>query len=517
MSEYLLRMEDISKIYPNGVVANKNINFRLKKGEIHALLGENGAGKSTLMKILFGMEKPSSGKIFLNDEELEMNSSKDAIAKGIGMVHQHFMLIDSFTVAQNVTLGIEPKKGFFVNEEEAIKFTKELSDKYKLYIDPKAITGTLPVGLKQKIEILKALARGAKILILDEPTAVLTPQETEQLFAELINLKNQGHTIIFISHKIREVKEISDRITILRNGCQVGEFLTNEVTEQEISNKIVGWKIDSKVEKKELKEGEVRIRVKNLSYTSKDKSPILKDLSFIVRAGTIFGIAGVQGNGQTELVEILTKTRNIQNGTIEINGVDIRNLNIKTLRDLGYSYIPEDRMLKGVASNASVSENLISDEYDSPKLCKKSILRKGEISKLAKSLVKQYSIKCSGIEAKVGSLSGGNIQKIVVARECKNIPKVLIAEQPTRGVDIGAANIIHRELVKLRDEGCAILLVSADLSELMKLCDRLAVMYEGEIVAYFDDLSQVTESELGLCMLGAKKHDPEQIGRMLYE
>lgn len=517
MSEYLLRMEDISKIYSNGVVANKNVNFRIKKGEIHALLGENGAGKSTLMKILFGMEKPSSGKIYLNDKEIEMNSSKDAISLGIGMVHQHFMLIDSFTVAHNVTLGIEPKKGFFVNEEEAIKFTKELSEKYKLYIDPKAITGNLPVGLKQKIEIIKALARGAQILILDEPTAVLTPQETEQLFTELKNLKNQGHTIIFISHKIREVKEISDRITILRNGHQVGEFFTNEVTEQEISNMIVGWQLDSQIEKKEIKEGELRIKVKDVSYTSKDNTQILKNVSFNVKAGTIFGIAGVQGNGQTELVEILTKTRNIQCGTIEINGNDIQNLNIKNLRALGYSYIPEDRMLKGVVKDASVCENLISDEYDSPKYCKKSILRKGAISKLANSLVNQFSIKCSSIETKAGSLSGGNIQKIVVARECKNIPKVLIAEQPTRGVDIGAADIIHRELVKLRDEGCAILLISADLSELMKLSDRLVVMYEGEIVAYYDDLKQVTEDELGLCMLGAKRHAPEQIGRMLYE
>lgn len=517
MSEYLLRMEGVSKVYGNGVVANKNINFGLKEGEIHALVGENGAGKSTLMKILFGMEKPSSGKIFLNDVELDMNSSKDAIAHGIGMVHQHFMLIDSFTVAQNVTLGIEPKRGVFVKDEEAVKFTKELSEKYKFSIDPNAITGTLPVGLKQKIEILKALARGAKILILDEPTAVLTPQETEQLFIELVNLKKQGHTIIFISHKIREVKEISDRITVLRAGCQEGEFLTKDVSEQEISDKIVGWKVNTDIQKKEAKEGEVRIRVKDLSYYGNEKNPILNKINFIVKSGTIFGIAGVQGNGQTELVEILTKTRNIEGGYIEINGENIEKLNVKALRRLGYSYIPEDRMLKGVASNASISENMISNEYDSPELSRKSFLKRNVISKMAQEAVKQYAIRCSGIEAKAGSLSGGNIQKIVVARECKNVPKVLIAEQPTRGVDIGAANIIHKEIVKLRDEGCAVLLMSADLNELMKLCDSLAVMYEGEIVAFFEDVSEVSESELGLCMLGAKKHSPEQIGRMLYE
>lgn len=517
MSEYLLQMENISKVYSNGVVANRDINFRLKEGEIHALVGENGAGKSTLMKILFGMEKPSSGKIYLSDAELNMNSSKDAIANGIGMVHQHFMLIDSFTVAQNVTLGIEPKKGFFVDNEDAVEFTKKLSDKYRFAIDPNAITGNLPVGLKQKIEILKALARGAKILILDEPTAVLTPQETEQLFVELINLKKQGHTIVFISHKIKEVKEISDRITVLRAGRQEGEFLTSEVSEQEISDRIVGWKINTDIEKNEAKIGETRIRVKDLTYYGDQKAPILNNVNFNVKSGTIFGIAGVQGNGQTELIEILTKSRNIENGYVEINGEDIEKLNVKSLRNLGYSYIPEDRMIKGVSSVASISENLISNEYDLPNMSNKSILRRDVIKNKAKEAVKRYAIRCSSTEDKAGSLSGGNIQKIVVARECMNEPKVLIAEQPTRGVDIGAANIIHKEIVKIRDEGSAILLISADLGELMKLSDSLAVLYDGEIVAYFDDTSKVTETELGLLMLGAKRHNPEEIRRMLDE
>ena len=320
MEQYLLEMNNISKIYSNGIAANKNVNFNLKKGEIHALVGENGAGKSTLMKILFGMEPPSSGEIILRGEPVRFSSSKDAIAHGIGMVHQHFMLVESFTAAQNIILGMEPKKGLFVSEEEAIRFTKEISKKYNLDVDAEAVTQTLPVGVKQKIEILKALARGAEILILDEPTAVLAPQETDQLFDELINLKKQGHTIVFISHKIPEIKRISDRITVMRASQFVGCCETKDVTEQEISAMIMGCEMDTSIQKTVPKPGDVKIQVKNLSYTDKNQVKLLNNINFGVRGGMIFGIAGVQGNGQVELVELMTKKRMIKDGDILLNG-----------------------------------------------------------------------------------------------------------------------------------------------------------------------------------------------------
>lgn len=513
MTEYLLEMQNITKVYDNGIVANKDINFNLKKGEIHALVGENGAGKSTLMKILFGMEKPSSGKMYLNGKELVLSSSKEAIAHNIGMVHQHFMLVDSFTVASNIMLGIEPTRALMVNAKESLRFTREICEKYNLEVDAEAITGNLPVGIKQKIEILKALARGAKILILDEPTAVLTPQETDQLFDELINLKNQGHTIIFISHKLVEVKKISDRITVMRAGLYEGTFDTKTVSEKEISNKIVGWELDDALVKGEMSEGSNGITIKNLTCLDEDETPIVNNVSFTVPKGAIIGIAGVQGNGQVELVEMLTASRKIKQGTVQINDKDVSLLNEKTLRDTGFGYIPEDRLLQGLSKENTIKENIISNMYKTGMFSKKGFLSSKKITEFADDCVKKYKIKCKNSNDKIGALSGGNMQKVVVARECEHMPTVLIAEQPTRGVDIGAALIIHEKLVELRDKGSAVLLVSADLTETMKLSDKLLVMYEGEIVAYYDDMSKVTEEELGLCMLGSKKHTEEEIGR----
>ena len=459
MQDYILEMKDISKIYGNGIAANKDVDFNLKKGEIHALVGENGAGKSTLMKVLFGMEPPSSGEIILRGENVKFSSSKDAIAHGIGMVHQHFMLVESFTAAQNIILGMEPKKGLFVSEEEAVRFTKELSSKYNLEVEAKAVTRTLPVGVKQKIEILKALARGAEILILDEPTAVLAPQETDQLFEELIHLKEQGHTIVFISHKIPEIKRISDRITVMRAGCFVGCCETKDVTEKEISSMIMGCEMDTSIEKSQPKAGDIKIEVEHVSYTDRNKVQILKDLNFGVRGGMIFGIAGVQGNGQVELVDLMTKKRGLKQGDIRLNGKSVARLSLQEIRGMQFGYVPEDRMDQGIAGQESIAENM------------------------------------------------------VVARECSHDPKVLIAEQPTRGVDIGAAHIIHKKIMELRDNGCAVLLISADLSEALKLSDVIAVMYEGEIVAYFDNTEGLNEEKLGLYMLGLERHGEEQIRR----
>lgn len=517
MDEYILEMRNISKIYGNGIAANKDVQFSLKRGEIHALVGENGAGKTTLMKILFGMEKPTSGEIIYNGRPVRFASSKEAIANGIGMVHQHFMLVDSFTTTQNIILGMEPKKGLFVNEEEAIRFTEGLSKKYNLPIDAKALTKTLPVGVKQKLEILKALARGAKILILDEPTAVLAPQETDQLFEELIHLKEQGHTIIFISHKIPEVKRICDRITVMRGGRYIGCYQTSDVSEQEISNLIVGFEVDTSLEKAQSQRGELNIRVSNVSLEDTEHVPILKHIHFGVRGGMILGIAGVQGNGQVELVKLLTKRLAMQSGEITVNQRPIGELSVHALRETRFGYIPEDRMEEGIAKDISISENIISNKYASPGFCRTGLLKLKEVVKYASENIERYEIKCAGHTHKVGMLSGGNMQKVVVARECGRDPKVLIAEQPTRGVDIGAAHIIHKKIMELRDSGCAVLLVSADLNEVIKLSDAIAVMYEGEIVAYYENVSDISEEQLGLCMLGIERHAPEQIRRAMNE
>lgn len=515
MEQYILEMKNISKIYGNGIVANKDVNFNLKKGEIHALVGENGAGKSTLMKILFGMEPPSSGEIILRGEPIRFSSSKDAIAHGIGMVHQHFMLVESFTAAQNIILGMEPKKGLFVSEEKAISFTKELSKKYNLEVEAEAVTRTLPVGVKQKIEILKALARGAEILILDEPTAVLAPQETDQLFDELIHLKEQGHTIVFISHKIPEVKRISDRITVMRAGTFVGCHNTCDVTEQQISSMIMGCDMDTSIARTPYHAGEIRMKAEHVSYQDQNGVSVLKDVSFGVHGGMVFGIVGVQGNGQVELVDLMTRRRTLKEGEIQISGKSVKDMTIEEIRRLKFGYIPEDRMVHGIAGHESIAENMISNRYATPEFEKGGLLDYKKIDQFANENIKAYEIRCSDNKQNVGMLSGGNMQKVVVARECAHNPEVLIAEQPTRGVDIGAAHIIHKKIIELRDAGCAVLLISADLNEALKLSDVIAVMYEGEIVAYFDNLEDLNEEKLGLYMLGLEKHDKEQIRRAI--
>lgn len=511
MSEYILEMKNITKTYSNGVRANTDVNFNLKKGEIHALVGENGAGKSTLMKILFGMEVPSKGELILKGNAVHFSGSKDAIAAGIGMVHQHFMLVESFTVAENIVLGIEPKKKLFVNAQQAVEFTEELSQKYNLAVAAKEITRNLPVGIKQKVEILKALAKGAEILILDEPTAVLAPQETEQLFTELIHLKEQGHTIVFISHKIPEIKQISDRITIIRGGRTVGTFEGAKTSEQKISNLIMGCEMDTSIAKKEQCYGKNAIGVKDLSFTDNNQIEILKSLNFGVKSGMIFGIAGVQGNGQVELINMITKKIPIQDGDVSFHGESIRSKTIAKLRKTLYGYIPEDRLEQGVAAADSIRDNMIANRLDNPQFCKKSFLNFRTIDQFVKDKIKDYEIRCINGKQPVQMLSGGNMQKVVVARECEHAPEILIAEQPTRGVDIGAAHIIHKKIIELRDQGCAVLLISADLSEVLKLADVIAVMYEGEIVAYFDNTSGLNEEKLGLYMLGLKRHEEAQI------
>ncbi|GMQ59226.1 ABC transporter ATP-binding protein [Vallitalea sediminicola] len=513
----LLRMENIIKVYPNGILANNDVSFSVERGEIHALIGENGAGKSTLMKILFGIESADKGFIFLKGKKIEISSPNVALENEIGMVHQHFMLVSSFTVAQNLVLGMEPKKGVFVDSEKAVKITEELSEKYNLHVDPKALVKDISVGTKQKVEILKALFRGAKILILDEPTAVLTPQETEELFIQLKLLKEKGHTIIFISHKLNELTAICDRVTIMRHGKALGVYNIKDVNEEDISRIMVGREVILKVEKEKSNPRENILGVKNLQYVNKAGKEKLKNISIGVRKGEIVGVAGVEGNGQKELVEIITGINKDFNGNVEINNQKINNLSIKQIRNLGTSHIPEDRMTQGVAGQANIEQNLISVKFDSSELHGKFLMKTQKIKNLAKSLVKEYTVLCNSPYQGVAMLSGGNIQKVVVARECSANPELLIANQPTRGIDVGATEFIRKRIVELRDEGTGVLLITADLNEVLELSDSLVVMYNGEITAYFEDASKITEEELGLYMLGIRKQSSEEIRRALNE
>lgn len=510
MADEILLMKNITKVYPNGVVANKDVNFSVKSGEIHALMGENGAGKSTLMKMLFGLETPEEGEIFIKGQAINIDSPTTAIKNGIGMVHQHFMLVPSLTVAENMVLGIEPIKKGFIDFKKAVSITSEISKKYNLTVDPKAKVEDLPVGMKQKVEILKALLRGAEILILDEPTAVLTPQETKELFVELNTLKENGHTIIFISHKLKEIKQICDRITILRSGRSVGVHQVDSVTEEDISKLMVGRDVILKVNKDKSRPKTSVLDIEGLTYVDDTSKEILKDINFSVRRGEIVGIAGVEGNGQRELVEVITGLRKYINGNVRVCDKEIQNLSIKEIRDLGLSHISEDRMTYGVASEATIQENIISDRYNKDELNKFGLFKMGKIRSLVKELIRDYKVKCDDGNQQIKMLSGGNIQKVVVAREFSSSPSLIVANQPTRGIDVGAIEFIYHKLVKLRDEGAGILLISADLNEVMELSDSLLVMYGGEVVAYFDDSSMVTEEELGKYMLGLKKQSPEE-------
>lgn len=515
--EYVVQMKKIEKVYPNGVAANQGVDFNLKLGEIHALMGENGAGKSTLMKMLFGMEQPTSGEIIINGEQTVLSSPSVAISKGIGMVHQHFMLVPSLSVAENMVLGMAPKKGIFIDREKAIEITKENAQKYNLHVEPKMRVADIPVGMKQKVEILKALIRGAKVLILDEPTAVLTAQETEELFRELIHLKEQGYTIVFISHKLNEIKEITDRITIMRNGRSMGVYETRDVTKEEISKLMVGRDVILNVQKDEAKPANTILRVRDLEYTNEWNKKMLDKVSFDVRKGEILGIAGVEGNGQKELVDALFGFIKPKAGTATVEGKTILQKPQREIRSYGVSLIPEDRMIYGIADRATIEENVISDRCNDKSLNNGPLFNMKAIHSLSEKLVKDYNVLCKSPVQQVGMLSGGNIQKVVVAREFSNNPKLILANQPTRGIDVGATEFIRKKLVELSRSGIGVLLVSADLAEVMELSDSLMVMHDGKIVAYFEDTKKLTDKEMGEYMLGLKEMSPEDIRRVCHD
>ncbi len=505
MSGFVIEMRNISKIYPNGTIANNNVNFSLKKGEIHALLGENGAGKSTLMHILYGMIRPTKGEIFIKDKLVEINSPLDSLKHEIGMVHQHFMLIPSMNLAENLILGDERSKNGLINKKEIIKNANEFGKKYNFNIDFSQLVRDVSVGVCQKIEILKALYRGAKILILDEPTAVLTPQETKELFVELKKLKKDGHSIVFISHKLNEVKELCDRLTIMNSSKSVGVYNVSDLSVKKISEKMIGREVELDFEVPEKKLGKSILKVRNLIYFNKLGKKKLDNISFDVREGQILGIAAVEGNGASHLLETLAGLRKDYSGEIFISGVNVNKLSIKEIRKQGLRYVPADRMKDGVIKDETIYNNLIVDRLEEGEFIKHWLIDFKEIKSFARSKVKEFFIKCKDENSEIGSLSGGNIQKVVIAREFDNNPKLLIINQPTRGIDIGAAELIRKKMVDLKQSDSGILLHSADLQELMQVCDSIIILYKGEIVGYVEEPKKVKPEDLGYYMLGVKK------------
>lgn len=512
-----LHMKNIVKVYSNGVMANKDVTFCVDRGEIHALSGENGAGKSTLMKILFGEEQATSGEIYVNGERVNITSSQMAIDLGIGMVHQHFMLVPSLTVTENIIMGVEPKKGIFIDKKYAREQVEQIGKKYNLYIDPDKKIADLTVGQKQKVEILKALFRGAKILILDEPTAVLTPQETTELFEELKHLRENGYTIIFISHKLNEVKALCDRITIIRRGVTMGVHNVADVTEEEISRLMVGRDVVLKIEKSPAEPGAPLLKVRDVKIADEFGVMQVNGVSFTLREGEILGIAGVEGNGQSQLIDAITGMGHVTSGSIELTGKNIAGSSVHKIRGRKLGHIPEDRMTSGVAANLSITENIIADKLHRKQFSKFGILKRKQIREYGDRMIQDYQILCKSRDAEIGSLSGGNIQKGVVARELSGDPIVVVANQPTRGVDVGASEFIRQQLVRIRDQKKGVLLITSDLNEVLGLSDSLIVMYEGKIVAYISDVASMTETELGAYMLGIRQQSETQIKEAVHE
>mgnify|MGYP002344548318 CR=1 FL=1 len=504
--EYIIEMRNIVKDFP-GIRANDDVTLQVKKGEIHALLGENGAGKSTLMSVLFGMYKPDSGSIYLRGQRVNISGPKMANAFGIGMVHQHFMLVHNFTVLQNIILGVETTRHGFLKINEARKKVMELSEQYNLKVDPDALISDITVGMQQRVEILKMLYRDNEILIFDEPTAVLTPQEIDELMEIMKGLAREGKSIIFITHKLDEIKRVADRCTVLRLGKCVGTVNVADVTVEDMSEMMVGRKVILKVEKEEQAPGKPVLEVKNLTIKSeRSQKNKVNNLSLEVREGEIVCIAGVDGNGQSELVYAIGGLIPVDSGQIVLKGEDVTNKSIRYRNTHGFSHIPEDRHRYGLILDYSL-ENLALLEYFEPRFQSHGFLKKTEMIEHADKLIEQFDIRSSeGPVTKARSMSGGNQQKAIVARELSRNPDILLAVQPTRGLDVGAIEYMHNQIVKARDSGKAVLVISFDLSEVMQLADRILVMHAGEIVANVKP-SEVTENMLGMYMTGAKRGD----------
>ena len=504
MSEYVIEMLNITKEFP-GIKANDNITLQLKHGEVHALLGENGAGKSTLMSVLFGLYQPEAGVIKKDGKEVKINNPNDANALHIGMVHQHFKLVEIFTVLDNIILGAEPNKLGFLQKAEARKKVLELSEKYGLQVDPDAKIEDISVGMQQRVEILKMLYRDNDILIFDEPTAVLTPQEIDELMEIMRNFTREGKSILFITHKLNEIMAVADRCTVLRKGKYMGTVNIKDTTKEELSRMMVGRDVKFEVDKEPQKLGDVVLDVQNVTVPSKlHSNNAVKNVSFQVRAGEIVCLAGIEGNGQTQFVYALTGLDKMSHGKITMCGQDITKAKIRERSKLGMSHIPEDRHKHGLVLDFSLEQNLVLQRYWEPAFQKAGFIRSKEVRRYAEKLIDQYDIRSGqGPVTAARSMSGGNQQKAIVAREIDKNPELLVAVQPTRGLDVGAIEYIHKQLVAQRDAGKAVLLVSLELEEVMSVPDRILVMYEGEIVGEFNP-KETTVQELGLYMAGAK-------------
>ncbi|MFL5942644.1 MAG: ABC transporter ATP-binding protein [Gaiellaceae bacterium] len=492
-------MQGIRKEFP-GVVANDDVSFDVRRGEVHALLGENGAGKSTLMNILYGLYRPDGGEIRLNGKPVSFSSAREAIQAGIGMVHQHFMLIPVMTVAENIVLGIEPRSALLLDESGAEQRVRELSEQFGLAVEPGALISDITVGQEQRVEILKALYRGADLLILDEPTAVLTPQEAGELFEIIRSLQADGKSIIFITHKLNEVLEIADRITVLRRGKTIETVPRAGATEESLARAMVGRDVLLRVDKKPAEPGDVLLEVRDLHVLDDRAIEKVRGVSFDVRDGEIVGIAGVDGNGQSELIDAITGLQKIESGTVTIAGRKLSHPTARAALDAGIGHIPEDRQRRGLVLEFTIAENIALHDYAKPPDARFGWLFPGRMIDRARTLIREFDVRGGGPLTRAGGLSGGNQQKVVAAREIGRDPKVLIAAQPTRGLDVGAIEYLHRRLVAERDKGRAILLVSLELEEILSLSDRILVIYEGEIVG--EHTGEVSEDEIGLEMLG---------------
>lgn len=505
MDNHIIEMLNIRKEFP-GIVANDNITLQLKKGEIHALLGENGAGKSTLMSVLFGLYQPENGEIRKNGEVVRINNPNDANDLGIGMVHQHFKLVEIFTVLENIILGVEPNKAGFLQKDEARKKVVELSEKYGLSVNPDAYIEDITVGMQQRAEILKMLYRDNEILIFDEPTAVLTPQEISELLQIMKGFASEGKSILFITHKLNEIMEVADRCTVLRKGKYIGTVDIKDTTKEELSKMMVGRDINFSVDKEISQPKEEVLTVKNLTVPSRlHKNNAIKDVSFNIRAGEIVCLAGIDGNGQTELVNALTGLDKVSSGSISLNGNDITRATIRKRSTAGMSHIPEDRHKHGLVLEYKLEENLVLQRYWQEKFQKGGFIKFDNVRKYANKLIKEYDIRSGqGPVTIVRSMSGGNQQKAIIAREIDKEHELLVAVQPTRGLDVGAIEYVHKQLIKTRDAGKAVFLVSLELDEVLNVPDRILVIYEGEIVGELDP-RKTTPEELGLYMSGAKR------------
>ncbi|MFO1445970.1 ABC transporter ATP-binding protein [Bacillus sp. Bva_UNVM-123] len=503
--EYVIEMLNIRKEFP-GIVANDNITLQLKKGEIHALLGENGAGKSTLMNVLFGLYQPEKGEIRVKGNPVNITNPNIANDLGIGMVHQHFMLVDPFTVTENIILGKEITAGGRIDIKKAERKVREISEKYGLAVDPSAKIADISVGMQQRVEILKTLYRGADILIFDEPTAVLTPQEINELIQIMKALIKEGKSIILITHKLKEIMEVCDRVTVIRKGVGIGTLDVSETNPNELASLMVGREVTFKTEKTDANPQQEVLEISNLHVKDARGLKAINGLNLTVKAGEIVGIAGVDGNGQTELLEAITGLVKSESGSVKLNGKEILSLSPRKVTESGIGHIPQDRHKHGLVLDFPIAENMVLQTYYQKPYSKNGVLNYKKIYTKAKSLIKEFDVRTPSESTLARALSGGNQQKAIIGREVDRNPDLLIAAQPTRGLDVGAIEFIHKRLIEQRDNGKAVLLISFELDEIMNVSDRIAVIYEGEIVAIVDP-KQTTEQELGLLMAGSKQKE----------